>query len=696
MLLREFRRQVLKLTKAKVIYTRITLTPVTLFYFLLAFTTCIILVSMQAVTFSDNSTAANILSGIVAKANVTQGLPVYVGGVLQYCDRIPGESRAKCMPLVSSATPSNGGDGDEASYLTWRRDLRFQAAEVRYTDSLESSGVLDWVGDSRHKQYRRGASRRITSNPTQPDDSINPNCAKAFRWLEETLNDARREDVVTLCFEFWLLSLATVTIVNESLPHLGASLLGHALGTGWAGYRIRSSYALMDRYYKDIVVAACNNVDPLGDWWNVRNNHAIPIVVANAIALVFMLFLSCKLYKVYSTQTFGLVGASSKIERILKIVFLFSVSLQLTAFFTIASAAVWTDKVTNGTISFLAKHIKAYLAGFIVTLVLVIPWFVTGWVCVRRECQWRFMLFCTMSVFLLSVPTIMFWSTLYRFIFTSWPFFATITLTAYIFVVITSILAIWCRFNFGQGLAHFLQVSDVLENMDFPPVFFSKEGDTENGVTKEVPITISSPPLAPPSRATLSPLRRTTFLRRSVYSDNNVGTIKMSTSVPLFSEVASTVLFPSSPTSESMRASSIISAKTTKAAQKFRNALERRSVMSTKSAASASVPVSVSQGQGQNKEEEGNDNGGSSSSNSNSNSRNPNNRGSKIGGGRRGSSSAKEARELVSFLDLTSPKRRRPLPTRPLPKPPRELYLVPSAVSTPNSGGRRLSNVQGS
>lgn len=45
--------------------------------------------------------------------------------------------------------------------------------------------------------------------------------------------------------------------------------------------------------------------------------------------------------------------------------------------------------------------------------------------------------------------------TVYRFIFLSWSFFATITVTSYICVVTSAILGIICRFNFGQGLAHY-------------------------------------------------------------------------------------------------------------------------------------------------------------------------------------------------------------------------------------------------
>ncbi|KAJ7778471.1 hypothetical protein B0H16DRAFT_887744 [Mycena metata] len=52
------------------------------------------------------------------------------------------------------------------------------------------------------------------------------------------------------------------------------------------------------------------------------------------------------------------------------------------------------------------------------------------------------------------------------------------SVTAYILLVATSVLAIFCRLQFGKGLAHFLQVSAALDDGDFTPVYFSKGAET--------------------------------------------------------------------------------------------------------------------------------------------------------------------------------------------------------------------------
>jgi len=115
---------------------------------------------------------------------------------------------------------------------------------------------------------------------------------------------------------------------------------------------------------------------------------------------------------------------------------------------------------------------------------------------------------------------------------------------AYTLVVISTILAVWCRFNFGQGFAHFIQVSEVLEDMDFPNVAFSKEGGAERGMRTISGQVLQIPPAA--STRPASGLRSMRFMRTSVYSNHNLATVKLSSSQPLHSDIVNTT--PTSPT----------------------------------------------------------------------------------------------------------------------------------------------------
>jgi len=43
----------------------------------------------------------------------------------------------------------------------------------------------------------------------------------------------------------------------------------------------------------------------------------------------------------------------------------------------------------------------------------------------------------------------------YRFTFEMWPFFAVVTVTAYVLIIVTFGLGFVCRLNYGKGLKHF-------------------------------------------------------------------------------------------------------------------------------------------------------------------------------------------------------------------------------------------------
>ncbi|KAF9456388.1 hypothetical protein BDZ94DRAFT_1275823 [Collybia nuda] len=574
-------KQALWMTKIKLVYTRITLNRFTTLYFFLALLNCVVLVILQGVTYQDNATAVNAIQGLLAGHPTNRSLPVFSDGVLMMCEDIP---HTACV-IVATAKPDNSiatREIDEIAArvgrkvdIQARQNLPLSPLKKGDEDSDDESGEEsddESDADSDDEDEDEGSSsgppvngtasdngeagpgtagkigRPLDGDPgnngTNPQGKMSPSnilvdskCTYVLRWLDDIFDDAKREDLVTLVFQLWSFSLAFATVLNESLPHLGASLASHILGTAWAAYRVSSTELLREEYMSLISAGACNGTDLLGDWWEIRKLHAIPVVVVSALTLLATGILSINLYKIYASQSFSRVGASPQIHRIYKLVLFLSVDLHLTGFFSIASTAIWIDKITHDTIRSMAEHLRFYLAAFAVFLVITLPWLYLGWVCVRRECRKRFWIFVVLSAVLLTILTLMFASPLYRFIFRTWPFFATMTVTSYILMVATILLAIWCRLNFGKGLAHFLQVTDALEGADFTPVYFAKDekSDIEFAVRFDGGYQPPNTYVDKPEASHPSPKG---VRGQSVYSEANGVPVMLSSTPPLFQEMS--------------------------------------------------------------------------------------------------------------------------------------------------------------
>ncbi|KAH8823863.1 hypothetical protein DL96DRAFT_240512 [Flagelloscypha sp. PMI_526] len=447
-------KNVLSFTKVKLLYTRITLTRYTAVFFWAALINFIIGVVFQGISLQDHLNGDHVVSTIFQTANLnetTMGLPLLVGNTIRVCDGVPGVEGTTCngMPVThgsadttdllaaallshnSSATMGARSTSD-CSLLLNKRDSSLDSARPVYDDNGKLVGVT-------------------------PDGQIllDLPCITSFVWLAEMLRDAKREDIATLTFQIWLLTLAVVTILNESLPHLGTVLIGHVLLTGWAAFRISESFRLKSIYETAIVGGPCRNFDPMGNWWDVRLSHAIPMVVMNGLALIVMGGLSIKLFRVYAKQTFSRVGATAQIHHLYKLVLFLSACLQLTGFFTLVSAAIWLDKIGYGPVRPFVDHFPIYLAGSVITAVFTIPWLVLGWTSVRRERRNGLIAFFGLSFVMLSIAIAMFASPIYRFVFDRWPFFATMTVTSFVVMLATAFIGALCGRNFGNGLAQY-------------------------------------------------------------------------------------------------------------------------------------------------------------------------------------------------------------------------------------------------
>ncbi|THH11677.1 hypothetical protein EW146_g7964 [Bondarzewia mesenterica] len=270
-------------------------------------------------------------------------------------------------------------------------------------------------------------------------------------------------------------------LTDRCAPSMGwtldviAALPNHFMNTAWASFNVYAHIRMRREYEQVIVAGGCDGVDALGGWWNGRLRHAVPILVLNAIVLLALSFRTWRLFLIYRRQSFSSVEAPSNITRIHKYL-CFVMTLRLSSSFTIAATALWIGKLTEDAIREATNHYTLYLAGFITSVVVNVLWIVFVRYMQAHSLQsyaeeMMFFLLCWVAR-----PT--------ASCFSPGLFFATMTVVTYVFLVATSILGIVCRFNFGEGLAHYLMLLESLANDNFTPASFAHDPEETEWPTK--------------------------------------------------------------------------------------------------------------------------------------------------------------------------------------------------------------------
>jgi hypothetical protein len=350
-----------------------------------------------------------------------------------------------------------------------------QAADTPF-DGLDEHGLSNSHHDTGFNEgfkYRRDLG--ITLNQTENSVSVtlvgigsNPitlsnSCLWSLNWPLSTLRNTKREDIVFIGFQIWVLGMSLVALLNESIPHILASLATHMIATGWAAFQIQHTAQFREDFNRVITNGACD-ASLLPHYWDARAKAELPSLALNILGLFISAFLTWKLIKLFGWQTFKRVGASLSINRIYKFVLLLSVTIQLSLFFMIVTVSLWVDQLMNSVIGDLASYQKLYKVASLITLALMIPWLMTGWFAVRRELKVPMLVFLLLSVCYLGVWGIMFISTTFKWTFITWTFFSIMATTSVALTVLSITLGLVCRFNFGKGLARYLNAHQQLED----------------------------------------------------------------------------------------------------------------------------------------------------------------------------------------------------------------------------------------
>ncbi|KAI0004096.1 hypothetical protein BJV74DRAFT_423884 [Russula compacta] len=490
-------------------WERITASRIAMIYIAFSILNCTVRVIFQAEAFSINTQATDFLSGLVHAGNASLPGFFVLGSQLRFCDHVPkslstescqvvwdgvisGTGNATTTSVTPSTistpaqrvTPSSSSSRSSTSVTssapspTNRNATGPTFVETPTTDPSPEATILNLFNDKRsflpQPQVDFVDYSPISLNGQTALRGLGPNgtnvildhrCLVTLNWPVQTLGNTKREDVAFLAFQFWVLGMSLVAVLNESIPHIIATVVTHLSATAWSGFQIFFTNAFHNDFQRLTTDGACQ-INLLPHYWTSRASAEIPSLAFNAAALLVSCYLSFRLIKLFGWQTFKRVGASRTINRIYKLVLTLSIVIQLSLFFVILAVILWLDQIYNGAIGVMATQSNVYQA-FLMIVILLIPWLLTGWFAARRELKFPMMVFLVLSALYLVGWGLMFDSESFRWTFVQWGFFGSAATLSALLDIIGLIVGIMCRLNFDKGLVHYLSAKEPLRGDSF-------------------------------------------------------------------------------------------------------------------------------------------------------------------------------------------------------------------------------------
>jgi len=512
--------------KAKLVWDRITFSRLTIAYFIFTVLHFVLQLSFQIEAFTTNAEAHYFLKDITVQGQTSNGsLPLLSGNTLHMCSWLPGDlnvnvdqctvvwnggkgtnsvgvqvnAPASSVAVSTSATQAYPSPSQSTAVAS--PSLSFSSVSLSSTStavartsdvandivktvtvfvSPQPTGASKIVGDDDDDIERRSTpaiaafddNGQTKVNITgfgfdNTPATLDRSCLWALNWPVSQLHNTQREDLVFIGFQVWVLGMSFVALLNESIPHVAASLLTHLMATGWAVNQVSATQKFRSDFTRVITNGACDGVALLPNYWQRRGSAEIVVAALNVFALVVAAFLSWKLVKSFGWQTFKRVGASLTINRIYKFVLALSIVIQLGLFFMLATVSLWIDQLWNSPIGDKADFKTLYQVTAIITLVALIPWLMTGWFAVRRELKVPMLAFLVLCILYLAGWSLLFISTTFRWTFITWPFFGINASASVFLAVVAFILGVVCRLNFGKGLPRYLNAEQSLPDNDY-------------------------------------------------------------------------------------------------------------------------------------------------------------------------------------------------------------------------------------
>nr|GAT60702.1 predicted protein [Mycena chlorophos] len=455
-------------TTLKSVYFKITLSRFSIAFFLFCFIHAFAEGFIQAFIFSQDSTANGVLSSILRQANV----PVRDFAVinnpgpnsntsLDVCNMLDPELKQQPCGLVFQ----KGSNGNLTLPTAYNLTSNIFAADFAVTSGSDDS---------------------VKISLGQNTVVLNQMCTLVMTYPHQQLQNMQREDILLVVSQFWIFAVSFFGIVYDSVPHLIAAILCRVLTTAWSLYIVWRN-GDNERRFTMLLSSADSPCQPLQinqllpGYFLSRQSLQIPDVTLNILALGLAIYLSSKLIKIYSANTFNRVGAPPAIIRVYRYFLATFVSFQLSALLLVSTVCLWLDQMVNrdNAMSGFTFHRTLYIALSIFTLVFLVPWIALGWYSVRREWKKMMLVFLVLAAIVFTSWVLMPMSWSFAWTFLNWPFFTVQYMVASTSLLFTVIFGVISYLHFDKGLAHYLYVDDQLAKAGIEPELF--ETDLEKG-----------------------------------------------------------------------------------------------------------------------------------------------------------------------------------------------------------------------
>ncbi|KAJ2934405.1 hypothetical protein H1R20_g2651, partial [Candolleomyces eurysporus] len=444
------------------VYSRITLTRITTFFFIFSILISLIQGIIHSLLHSIDYDQKVFLSAITAAGGIPSSNITFLQGSagkrkLEMCNDIPhglfGQVVRPCITVFDSALRLNTDLPSVSRTFDWRRGAKV----------VDSEGAV------------------ILQSPAASGAVfLTQRCVQTLVEPQQRVTNVRREDLAFIFLQLWLLAISVFAIVQDSVPHILTAIVSRILVAAWSIYAVWRTKSDADAYEEIYTRSGTPcSLDIFSEYFNTRLSIQIADTTTNLVALGIALYLSFELLKTYGSQSFKCVGAPEHVQRINKLFLAFLACLQLEVFILVTGMSMWIDVLLNTAIAKISDHTPEYIACFTTSAVVLVPWIVMGWYAIKREKRKLTVAFLVIAFIIITGWSVMFYSIVYRWTFVEWPFLAVFTVASLTLLLTSIVLGIVCRLNFGKGHAEYLHAEAALSSQNFTKEVFTRDEKKE-------------------------------------------------------------------------------------------------------------------------------------------------------------------------------------------------------------------------